>query len=236
VFDSHAHLTTPPAAPHPDGVTGWVVPGVDLASERQAAALAEQDPRIVAAVGLHPWHVPATLPELDPILEGLRRAAEARPPVAIGETGLDKGWRGGPKDVQRAAFVAQVELATRLGLPLIIHCVRAHGGCQELLDDLDFGGGGMVHDFAGPTEMVRPWIDAGFFLSISPRNMGHGAVIRAIPGERLLIETDDEGAERLADVRDVVAAHRGVHPDDVAAVTEANARRLFRLDRTDPLG
>ena len=236
MFDAHAHLTAAPPVPHPDGVTGWIVPGVDLTSEPVAAALAERDPRVVAAIGLHPWHVPKTLEELEPRLSVLERLAAARAPVAIGETGLDKSWRGGPKDVQRAAFVGQIELATRLSLPLIIHCVRAHGACQELLDDLDFGGGGMVHDFAGPTEMIAPWIDAGFFLSISPRNMGHGAVVRAIPGERLLIETDDEGTERLKDVRDVVAAHRGVHPDDIAAVTEANARRLFRLDRAGALG
>ncbi len=231
MLDAHAHLPAIPPEPHPDGVVGWIVPGVDLAAERTARELVA-DPRIVAATGLHPWHLPGTVEELEPLLEELEEAVAARPPVAIGETGLDKTWRGGAKEVQRAAFRAQVALAGRLELPLIVHCVRAHGGCLEVLQQVGFGGGGVVHDFAGPKEMIRPWIDAGFFLSVSPRNMGHAAVIRQIPGERLLIETDDAGHERLKEVRDAVATHRGVAPADVASVTAANARRLFRLDQS----
>jgi TatD DNase family protein len=235
VFDAHAHLQALPPDPQPDGVAGWVVPGVDLASETLAATLA-QDARIVAAIGLHPWHVPATVDELAPQLAALEAAIDARRPAAIGETGLDKGWRGGPKEVQRAAFVAQVQLAGRLGLPLILHCVRSHGGCLRTLLTERFDRGGMVHDFGGPVEVVRDWVDAGFFLSISPRGMAHKAVIAAIPGERLLIETDDEGVERLPEVCRAVAEARGVTPDDVAAITACNARRLFGLDPTPPIG
>lgn len=236
MFDAHAHLEETPPQPHPDGVLGWIVPGVDLESEALAAGLAAADARIRAAIGLHPWHLPETVAGLAPLLERLELMAIERPPVAIGETGLDKSWRGGPKGVQRAAFAAQVRLAKSLELPLIIHCVRAHGACLETLRQEGFDGGGMVHDFAGPKEMIRPWIEAGFFLSISPRGMGHAAVVREIPGERLLIETDDEGHRRLGSVRDAVAAHRGVEPEDVASITAANARRLFRLDRAGPLG
>jgi len=229
VFDAHAHLTERPPQPHPDGVRGWIVPGVDLDSERLVARLEASDPRIAASIGLHPWHLPSSIEELELRLQRLRAEVEIRRPIAVGEAGLDKSWRGKPKDVQRAAFVAQVRLAHRLGLPLIIHCVRAHGGCLEVLEQEGFGGGGMVHDFGGPREMVRPWIDAGFFLSISPRSMDHAAVVRDIPGERLLIETDDEGTERLVEVRDAVARIRGVEPGDIASITESNARRLFGL-------
>jgi TatD DNase family protein len=219
VFDAHAHLQSVPASG-----SGWIVPGVDLASEVLACRLAG-DPRVRAAIGLHPWYLPETVAELAPQLAALDVAIEARRPCAIGETGLDQSWRGKPKAVQRAAFAAQVDVARRLELPLIIHCVRAHGGCLDVLRG--FPHGGMVHDFAGPREMIGPWVAAGFFLSISPRNLGHRAVIAAIPGERLLVETDDAGPERLADVVAAVAEHRGVTPEDVAAITETNARRLF---------
>ncbi len=229
MFDAHAHLMDLPPLPHPAGVTGWIVPGVDLAGESRAATLEAADERVRAAVGLHPWYLPSTVDELKPRLRALEATIAVRRPCAIGETGLDKGRRGGAKDVQRAAFAAQVELAGRLGLPLILHCVRAHGACLDVLRQAGFAGGGMVHDFGGPREMIGPWVEAGFFLSISPRSMGHGAVVSAIPGERLLVETDDEGIDRLPEVVAAVAAHRGVEPGDVAAITEANARRLFSL-------
>lgn len=219
MFDAHAHLTEVP----PEGA-GWIVPGVDLASEALARLLVA-DPRVRAATGLHPWHLPASVPELLPQLVALEAAIQERRPCAIGETGLDKSWRGKPMAVQRAAFEAQVALARRLELPLIIHCVRAHGGCLERLADVPHGG--MVHDFAGPREMIGPWVEAGFFLSISPRNLGNRAVIAGIPGERLLIETDDAGPERLTEVAAAVAEARGVTVEDLAAITESNARRLF---------
>ncbi len=214
MFDAHAHLTEVP-----EHGAGWIVPGVDLKSEELACELVK-DPRVRAAIGLHPWYVES----VDQIAE-LEAAIERRRPCAIGETGLDKSWRGKPKEVQRAAFEAQIAIARRLELPLIIHCVRAHGGCLERL--AGFPHGGMVHDFAGPKEMIGPWVDAGFFLSISPRNMTHEAVIAAIPGERLLVETDDAGPSRLPEVIEALADARGVTAADVEAITESNARRLF---------
>ena len=87
----------------------------------------------------------------------------------------------------------------------------------------------MVHDFGGPIEMIRPWVEAGFFLSISPRGLGRPGVLAAIPGERLLIETDDEGSGRLLEVCEGVARARRVSPADIAHITESNARRLFGL-------
>lgn len=236
MFDAHAHLTELPPDPEPSGVTGWIVPGVDHDSWMTGVRLAA-DPRVRAAVGLHPWHVPDTLQDLWLELGKLRMllpgsfgmpVSEGRP-CAIGETGLDKGWRGGPMEVQRGAFHAQVVLASEQELPLIIHCVRAHGGCLEILKEPGFVGGGMVHDFGGPMEMIGPWVEAGFYLSISPRGMGHAKVVAAIPEERLLVETDDEGVDRLSEVIAAVAEHRGASPEAVAAVTESNARRLFGL-------
>ena len=117
MFDAHAHLMDLPPLPHPAGVTGWIVPGVDLAGESRAATLEAADERVRAAVGLHPWYLPSTVDELKPRLRALEATIAVRRPCAIGETGLDKGRRGGAKDVQRAAFAAQVELAGRLGLP-----------------------------------------------------------------------------------------------------------------------
>jgi len=219
LIDAHAHLTSVPV----EGA-GWVIPGVNAASEARAAELI-RDPRCVAAVGLHPWYLPAD--GLDVALDAVDATCDRRRVVAIGETGLDKGRRGGPMDLQRRAFHRQLEIAARRDLPVILHVVRTHGACVAAARDA--GVRGMVHDFGGPEEMVKPWVDAGFFLSVSPRGLGRPGAVRAIPGERLLIETDDEGPERLVEVCAEVARIRGVRPADVAAVTAANARRLFGL-------
>lgn len=209
------------------------MPGVSLETEALAAQLAGQDDRIESALGLHPWHLPAQQSELEAALDALGRALARRRPIALGETGLDKGWRGGAMDLQRLAYRAQVRLALQWKLPLILHCVKAHGACLAVLNDEGFLGSGsplgMVHDFGGPVQMIPQWVAAGFFLSVSPRALDRVEVLRAIPLEHLLIETDDEGPERLPAVCETLARVREESPSTIAAITERNARQLFGL-------
>jgi TatD DNase family protein len=211
--DAHAHLRAPPSVP---GVGAWVQPGVDPAQDARVQA-----PGVLHAAGLHPWYLGATEAQVRAQLARL----DPRGCVAIGETGLDRGRRGAPKALQELAFRAQIELATRHRLPLILHVVRAHGACLERL--AGFPGGGMVHDFGGAPENAARWADAGFFLSVSPRAGRKPEAVAAIPDERLLVETDDEGPEALPDVLRLVAGIRGSTPERVAELTAANAARLF---------
>jgi TatD DNase family protein len=217
VFDAHAHLHAPP----PPGIHGAVLPGVH-ASPHAPALLA--DPRVVPALGLHPWHLSD---DIDRTLVRLEELVEATVPRAIGETGLDRSRRGAPRALQERAFAAQIALARRRSLPLILHVVRSHGACLEALRGFPFGG--MVHDFQGPVEEVRRWVRAGFALSISPHGLDKTALIAAIPEPWLLVETDELGCERLGEVVAAVAAARGVRPEDVAEVTERNARRVLAV-------
>jgi len=190
--------------------------------------LSGPDPRLYAAAGLHPWYLPpAEL--LDEELASLQARVDAGGIVAIGETGLDKGSRAGPRDVQRAAYRAQLEMASRAELPLILHVVRSHGACLDELQSVDSRLFGMVHDFQGPVEMIAPWIDAGFMLSISPRGRGKEEVIRSIPARSLLLESDDEGWQQLPELCELLAKIRDVEVGELARQTELNARELFGL-------
>jgi len=239
VFDAHAHLTAPPPPDHP--VTGWVLPGLD-ADQDAANGVFAMDPRVHRAVGLHPWF----LPDLDALPEALDALeARARRVVGIGETGLDKLPKAAPRPVQEAAFRAQAALAADLRLPLILHVVGRHGACLEVLRELGFPEdvGGMVHDFGGPEEVVAEWVAAGFQLSISPRSfvdrdadLGAArirpkrvAMLRRIPRDMLLVETDEFGIDRLPVVISAVSRALDWAVDEVAAQTARNARRLFRL-------
>lgn len=237
MFDAHAHLTALPPSGHP--VTGWVLPGLDADQDAANEQLAA-DRRVHRAVGLHPWFLPApdALPAALDALDARSRGA-----VAIGETGLDKLPRAAPRPVQEAAFRAQSALAAHLGVPLILHVVGRHGACLEVLREVGFPEdvGGMVHDFGGPEEVVSEWVAAGFMLSISPRSFvdrdaavgvirpSRIAMLRRIPRDMLLVETDEFGIDRLPVVIAAVSRALDWPAADVADQTERNARRLFRL-------
>lgn len=228
MFDAHAHLDALPPSGDSEGITGWIVPGINASRDADTLQLSGSDPRIHAAAGLHPWYLPpAEL--LDDELASLQARVDAGGIVAIGETGLDKGRRAGPREVQRIAFRAQLEMASRAALPLILHVVRSHGACLDELRRVDSKLVGMVHDFQGPGEMIEPWISAGFMLSISPRALGKDQLIRAIPARALLLESDDEGWQKLPHLCKSLAAIRGVEAGELARQTELNARELFGL-------
>jgi TatD DNase family protein len=158
--DTHCHLeATPFDRDRPQvlqraraaGVVRMLVPGTDLASSLQAADLAEREPDVRAAVGVHP-HEAATW---DARSERSLRELAARPGVvAIGEIGLDYHHMHSPREAQRVAFAAQLELAGELGLPVVVHVREA---LEEVLQALSSwceavsadSRRGVLHAFAG---------------------------------------------------------------------------------------
>lgn len=222
MIDAHAHLQGPP--PAGVRVRGWLVPGVDTARDADAARWAPGCPGVARAVGLHPWWVGE---DLDAALDALDARAGAADVVAVGECGLDRGRRAGPRELQERALHHQLALAARHELPLILHCVRAHGRCQALVDEAPGPLRGMVHDFGGSAQSAREWLRRGFLLSVSPRGLRRPDLLRALPGEALLVETDEAGPEALEPLICALARLRG---EDAAALAERcarNARDLF---------
>jgi TatD DNase family protein len=208
-IDTHAHLHTPPyredlgdvlAASRANGVVAVVLPGTDLEDSRAAVDLAFSH----AGQGLF---APSVF-----IHEaaGFRQTAGSAggsgprcPPVlivAVGEIGLDYHYDFSPRDVQRAAFRAQFELALDLKLPVIIHEREATADCLSVLAEVsahrllpDFPG--VFHCFSGSVETARILLDQGFYLGfdgpVTFRNARKALdVIAACPRARLLLETD----------------------------------------------
>jgi TatD DNase family protein len=258
-LDSHVHVTAPDfdadrdavlARARAAGVEAMIAVGAGwgLDANEAAVALAAREPGVWATVGVHP-HDARLLDD-----DGRARLADwlGRPRVvAVGECGLDYHYMNSPREVQRAVFAEQLGWARERRLPVSIH-VRggAPDAFAELLDIwLAEGRGeleGVLHCYTGSLEFARRAIGAGFYVSFSgiltfKRDRGLRDVAKALPLERLMLETDapllaPEGFRgrrnepaRVTAVGRALAETRG---EDLAAVAEAttrNARRLFRL-------
>jgi TatD DNase family protein len=186
-------------------------------------------------------------------MQKYRELAQEPKVVAIGETGLDyyhldPGHETEQKVLQKESFLAHLKLARELGKPVIIHCREAH---QELLEILkaQISDGqnkfqGVVHSFSGRLSQAEQYLALGFYLSFNGLvtfARDYDKVILNMPLERLLLETDcpyltpvpfrGKRNEPLyvKYVADKISDLRGISFEELAAVTTANARKLFRI-------
>jgi TatD DNase family protein len=210
VYDNHAHLEIADGdnpmeyREHLDrassvGVRGVVQVGGDLETSRWSAEIAAREPRVLAAVALHPNEVPefAASGTLDAALAEIDELA-ARPRVrAVGETGLDffRTPAGAGRDAQFTSFEAHIEIAKRHDLALQIHDRDAHAEVIETLLRVGAPERTVFHCFSGDAEMARLCADHGWYLSFAGTVTFKNAVdLRAaldvVPRSRILIETD----------------------------------------------
>jgi TatD DNase family protein len=249
VIDAHAHLTDDRIAADIDevirrasdaGVTRIVTCGEDVASSERAVGLAHRYASVSATVGIHPHRASSADAGA---LRRIRELAADRRVVAIGEIGLDLSGRSAPLPDQERAFAAQLELAAELRLPACVHVRDAGDRARSLIDRVT-GVRGYVHCYSeGPGE-VDEWVRCGFYLSFAgtvtfPRSDGLRAAARAVPEDRVLIETDtpylapqpqrgrrNEPAYVVSTYAEV-ARIRGATPGRLAAAVRENASSLF---------
>jgi TatD DNase family protein len=194
------------------GIARMVVNGSGEADWPQVAALADLHPAmVVPAFGCHPWYLGERTPDWH---AALVRRLDLTPGAVIGEIGLDRWmlenpdrWRAylGPAGAaavpptmaeQEAAFTVQLRLAAERNLPASIHCLRAFGRLLELLAANPRPARGfLLHSYGGPAELVAPFATLGACFSFPgyfahERKARQREVFRAVPPDRLLIETD----------------------------------------------
>jgi TatD DNase family protein len=230
------------------GVKAVVTIADDLASARWVTQAAHVDPRVYAAVALHPTRAGALTDAARAELESL--AGDPRV-VAVGETGLDLYWPGrldgcAAPAVQADAFAWHIDLAKRTGKPLMIHNRDAD---REVLDVLRAEGAPQTvifHCFSSGETMARNCLDAGWYLSLAGTVSFKNATAlheaaRLIPPEQLLVETDApfltphpyRGAPNepycLPYTVRALADLTGRPAEDLARDVTANAIRVYRL-------
>jgi len=251
LFDSHLHLTAPAfdedreaviGRARAAGVTELVSVASDPEDAREAIALATAHDRIWATAGLHPHEAKSFGPDLMADLEVL---AQRREVVAIGETGLDYHYENAPRDQQRRCFRAQLELAERCSLPVVVHSRDADADTAALLSEFAGRVIGVLHCFTGGEALLGTGLDAGWYVSfggiVTFKSFEGRAAVRRVPDDRLLIETDSpylspvplrgrrnepshlvHTCRRVADMRDAFT-------EKIGEITRHNALALFGL-------
>lgn len=230
------------------GVQQLVIPGVSPEQWQQAAALAQTYPGIFFSAGLHPWWVAEWLaqhnpPSLDLLAQQLMNTVRLPACVAIGECGLDAAIAT-PLDAQLPVLELQLEIASQTGLPVIIHCRKAHSELMASLKRRRLPRGGVIHAFSGSTELAQQYWALGFYLGIGgtityPRANKTRMAVKHLPLESILLETDApdmplsgkqgqrNSPEYLPQVAQTMAQLRAETPATIAAQTTANAHKLF---------
>jgi TatD DNase family protein len=232
------------------GVRRQIITGADLASSHQAAALAAQHPaRLWSTAGVHPHHAHSFAGSQRSELIDLLRLKQV---VAVGECGLDYFRNLSPPDVQRQAFITQLEIAAEIRKPVFLHQRAAHGDFAAILRD--FAGrlaGGVAHCFTGGEAELEAYLALGLYIGITGwacderRGLELRSSVPRIPLDRLLIETDapyllprdidpTPKSRRnepcyLPHIAATVANLRGEALETIAAATTRNAVALFAL-------
>lgn len=252
-IDSHAHLADEAF----DGDRGEVIERARAAGARaivcvgespdaaaKAALISRDHPGFVFhSAGVHPHDAERfdSARDIPLIAEQIEKGA-----VAIGECGLDYHYDNSPRELQRAAFVAQIELAARTWRPLIVHTRDAEADTASMIDEAARERvTGVLHCYTGSHDLAIRAIEAGWYVSFSGivtfKKWADDALLRLVPDDRLLVESDSPYLAPVPNrgkrnepgwVRETLARVAGARGTDTVAlgqITSRNAVALFGL-------
>ena len=255
MIDTHAHLgvcDVPDgelvAAARAAGVRRILTVGLNEGSNREAIATAEAHEEVYAAIGRHPNEASGFNAAAAEDIEALARHDRV---VAIGETGLDFYRDRTPREDQRAGFAAQIELARRAELPVVVH-LRDQPGETAALDeafatlaDRADGLDAILHCCSAPPERIDEAAEHGWYCSFAgnatyPSAEELRASARLVPDELLLVETDSpflapqsvrgkpNQPANVVEVAARIASERGASYGELERIVEANAARVLK--------
>lgn len=235
------------------GVNRVIIPAIDLESCQEAIDLSDQYDAIYTAVGIHPN---STIDFDETMLHAIREWSSHEKVVSIGEIGLDYYWDKSPKDIQRKAFERQLELASELELPVIIHNREASNDVLDVLEswvttlpDSLKNRPGVLHSFSAPPEIADRALAIGFYLGFTgPITFKKADDLRdiaaTVPLNRILVETDgpfltphpyrgkrNEPAYVQYMTEKLAELHH-ISFDEMAQHTTSNAETLFNFGST----
>lgn len=252
IFDTHAHYDDSQFDNDRDellasmpklGVDTIVNVSSTLESCEKCVELARKYPYVYAAVGIHPDEVGSLNEETFAWME---RLLDNEKVVAVGEIGLDYYWDNESHEVQKKWFVRQLELARRQTLPVIIHSREAAADTMEIMKAHAQGLDGVIHCYSYSKEQAEEYIKMGFYIGIGGVLTFKNAkklkeVAEVVPLEQIVLETDcpylapepfrgkRNQSSYIRYVAEKLAEIKGITAEEVIAVTEENAKKMYRL-------
>ncbi len=257
LVDSHCHLAGREFAGDLDAV---VARAIDAGVSRALVILAAEDDEEIAqaarvlalwppcrvAVGVHPHHAHLFAADPDAAARLVESRLDALPAArAVGEIGLDYHYDFSPREVQQAVFRAQLQVARTRGLPVVIHTREAEEDTLALLGETGrVDTTGVFHCFSGDTAAAARALATGYYISIPgiatfPRAGALRDAVRAVPDDRLLVETDSpylapvpfrgrrNEPAMVAVLVNTLAEVKQIPPSALAALVSTNFDRLF---------
>jgi TatD DNase family protein len=221
--------------------------GIDIETSVKSIELANKySPKIYAVAGYHPSKSASLKLQDTTYLEKLLRNEKV---VALGEIGLDYYRNYEPIDVQKKAFISQMELAKEVNIPVVIHNRDSHDDVLDVLESFKGSVRGIMHSFSGSYDFAKKVLDLGYYISINGIVTFKNAttlreIVKEIPPELLLSETDcpfltpqpyrGRRRNQPAYVKYVVkkiAEIKGIDEEELAPILLENAKRAFRLEQ-----
>ena len=256
LFDTHCHLDDERFNEdreelignlRKDGVERLVTAGYSLEGSKRAVELSEKYDFIYATIGISPNDIPETIEELDEELKQIEEIfINAKKVVAVGEIGLDYHWNTENKDIQKQAFIKQIELANKLNLPIQIHTRDAVMDTLEILKNYPVDKKGIFHCCPFNRELVKEGLKLGFYISFAGPTTFKNAknapeIIQLVPEDKMLVETDspylapEPFRRKRNDPRNVqfiikkIAEVKEKSFEDIEKIVYENANRIFNL-------
>ena len=256
-FDNHAHLDDEKfdndreeiiEKIHDEDIE-FISAGYSLEGSKKAIELSKKYDFIYATVGISPNDIPQTEEELWKMLEEIEKLAKENSKVlAVGEIGLDYYWEKDEKmrELQRKAFIEQINMANRLALPIVIHTREAVMDTLKILKENNVENKGVFHCCPLNRELVKEGLKLGFYISFAgpitfKNSKNANEIIGMVPNDRMLIETDSPYLSpeplrgRRNDPRNVkyiankIADVKGISIEEVGKITYENAKRIFKI-------
>lgn len=253
IFETHAHYDDEAfdddresllSSMQENGIGAIVNVGASLKSTAASIGLAEKYPFVYAAAGVHPNET-AELNEEN--FAWLREQCCHKKVAAVGEIGLDYYWNEPSHEIQKTWFARQLELAREVKKPVIIHSRDAAKDTFDMLTAHNASEiGGVIHCFSYSVQMAQEYVKMGFYIGVGgvvtfKNGRKLKEVVESIPIERILLETDSpylspepnrgrrNSSLNIPYIAQKIAEIKGMSYDEVIAVTEENARQMYRI-------
>ncbi|MCI8273129.1 MAG: TatD family hydrolase [Clostridia bacterium] len=257
-FDSHSHYNDEKfdedreeiiQDTYKEGITKFICAGYNVESSIKALEIAKKYEFIYSICGISPNDIPQTEQELWKSIEKIKeiiKSHKEKKIVAVGEIGLDYYWNKENREMQKQAFIKQIELANEISLPIVIHSRDASIDTIQILKENNVIKKGIFHCCQLNQEMIRQALDLGYYISfagpITFKNSKNAEeIVKKVPIEKMLIETDspylspEPNRGKRNDSRNVkfvagkIAEFKNITIEEVSKITYQNAIKIFEI-------